>query len=164
MRKPNIWRAAPPTAFWIGILVFLDQWTKGLALTAFKNARLPHAVTWFFNIVYTENAGISFGLLQNVRLGGINPLLIFIPAVMLILLIWWARSQDPAERFGLMLVLSGALGNFWDRFSKNYVIDFIDVHWGSIHFPAFNLADSWITLGVLVMLYGMVRQARRPVG
>ena len=63
-------------------------------------------------------------------------------------------------RFALMLVLGGALGNVWDRLRYGVVIDFLDFHWGDYHWPAFNIADSAICIGVAIMLWQTLRRKK----
>ncbi len=105
----------------------------------------------FFNITYVENPGAAFGLManmdafwRNILLGGVSGLAI----VMLISFYRQYARDNGAIKLALVLVLAGAIGNLLDRIRFGVVIDFVDVHWYEYHWPAFNIADSAICIGV----------------
>jgi signal peptidase II len=136
-----------PIFFLLSIAVFIaDQATKYVILgrlSLFESVRvLP-----FFNIVYIRNTGSAFGMfssLGNFFFITIAAVAIVVVAVLII--------RDPENRVGLSLILGGAAGNLCDRFTHGYVVDFLDVHAGSRHWPAFNVADSALTIGILLLL------------
>ena len=109
----------------------------------------------FFNLTFIVNYGFAFGFLNNPSLNQIIVILVIfsIIAYFLYLLI---KTQDQFFRFSLILVLSGAVGNFIDRVLHGFVIDFIDIYLGSYHWPAFNLADSSITLGFILIIFNIL--------
>jgi signal peptidase II len=133
------------------IFIF-DRWTKELIVE-----RLPYLtsvpVTDFLNIVHARNYGGAFGFLSESPIG--KYVLLFIPiAITVGLVVYLVAGRMPASlRTALCAVLGGAIGNLYDRLSFGYVIDFIDVYFQSYHWPAFNVADSAITLGIVGWLY-----------
>jgi len=136
------------------LIIFFDQLTKILVI---KNFQLYESLSIlpFFNLTFIVNYGFAFGFLNNPSLNQIIVILIIfsIIAYFLYLLI---KTQDQFFRFSLILVLSGAVGNFIDRVLHGFVIDFIDIYLGSYHWPAFNLADSSITLGFILIMFNIL--------
>lgn len=136
------------------LIIFFDQLTKILVI---KNFQLYESLSIlpFFNLTFIVNYGFAFGFLNNPSLNQIIVILVIfsIIAYFLYLLI---KTQDQFFRFSLILVLSGAVGNFIDRVLHGFVIDFIDVYFGSYHWPAFNLADSSITLGFILIMFNIL--------
>ena len=133
---------------------FFDQLTKILVI---KNFQLYESLSIlpFFNLTFVVNYGFAFGFLNNPSLNQIIVILVIfsIIAYFLYLLI---KTQDQFFRFSLILVISGAIGNFIDRILYGFVIDFIDIYLGSYHWPAFNLADSSITLGFILIMFNIL--------
>lgn len=136
------------------LIIFFDQLTKILVI---KNFQLYESLSIlpFFNLTFIVNYGFAFGFLNNPSLNQIIVILVIfsIIAYFLYLLI---KTQDQFFRFSLILVLSGAVGNFIDRILHGFVIDFIDIYLGSYHWPAFNLADSSITLGFILIMFNIL--------
>jgi signal peptidase II len=134
-------------------VVLLDQLTKTAIMRHFVYGDSLF-VSAYFNVVRVHNAGAAFSFLSDA--GGwqrwaLSGLAALISAV---IVVWIARlpSQQWLERLALALILGGALGNLWDRLTLGYVVDFLDFHWSVRHFPAFNVADSAITIGAVLML------------
>ena len=122
----------------------------------------------FLMLRYAENPGAAFGLFRRLPPGARGPLfhLVSIGAVVLITLYYLRLNGTREERWaliGLPLVLGGALGNWVDRLARGFVIDFIEAHWRSVYtWPSFNVADSAIVVGVILLLVdGMVRRDRK---
>jgi signal peptidase II len=136
------------------LIIFFDQLTKILVI---KNFQLYESLSIlpFFNLTFIVNYGFAFGFLNNPSLNQIIVILVIfsIIAYFLYLLV---KTQDQFFRFSLILVLSGAVGNFIDRVLHGFVIDFIDIYLGSYHWPAFNLADSSITLGFILIMFNIL--------
>lgn len=136
------------------LIILFDQLTKILVI---KNFQLYESLSIlpFFNLTFIVNYGFAFGFLNNPSLNQIIVILVIfsIIAYFLYLLI---KTQDQFFRFSLILVLSGAVGNFIDRVLHGFVIDFIDIYLGSYHWPAFNLADSSITLGFILIMFNIL--------
>ncbi len=135
------------------VLVVLDQYTKGLASSALEYGRPVEVFSWF-NLTLQHNPGAAFSFLSNAG-GWQRYLFSGIAVAVSLLLVVWLYRLPPGSRLlalSLALVLGGALGNLWDRLVLGYVVDFISVHYGGYYFPAFNLADSAITVGAVAMI------------
>jgi signal peptidase II len=109
-------------------------------------------VTSFLNFVMVWNPGVSFGLLQTNKQAVVYGLSAMAIAVSIGFVVWLWRDARPIRALTVGLVVGGALGNVWDRLRFGAVIDFIDVHVAGFHWPAFNVADSAITIGVIIVL------------
>lgn len=104
---------------------------------------------------YVENPGAAWGLFQSMSPGIRNAFFIAISLAAVAFILFYFRRLEPGQRYpqvALSLLLSGAVGNFIDRLARQYVIDFIDWYAGSYHWPTFNLADSMIVVGVLMLV------------
>jgi len=135
------------------VVILLDQFTKGLATGALDYGQ-PVRVFWWFNLTLQHNTGAAFSFLNDA--GGwqryfFSVAAISISAVLAVWLCLMPRGQVLLA-VSLALILGGALGNLWDRLTLGYVVDFISVHYESYYFPAFNVADSAITVGAIGML------------
>ena len=138
----------------IALAVFVaDQLTKLWIVNHYQYGA-SEAVTSFFNLVRVHNFGAAFSFLNNE--GGWQRwgFSIFAALVSLVILVWITRlsSQQKIEGLALALILGGALGNLYDRVTLGYVVDFLDFHWSNRHFPAFNIADSAISIGAVFIL------------
>lgn len=136
----------------IAVLVFLlDQASKWAVVLWAKSGGYCLKVTSFFNIVYVKNTGISFGLLRD--LFSFSPYLL--PGICLLVIFGFFLAlryiKNPYQGWGVAIILGGALGNVFDRFVRLGVIDFLDFHLKNWHFPAFNIADTAITVGAAVL-------------
>jgi signal peptidase II len=129
------------------ILILLDQVSK-----MFARSVKPFSVAPFFNNVHAWNPGISWGLFPC-HSTLCKWILVFVELCVLTLVILWHRKSPSAlERAGLLCIIAGACGNLLDRISFGAVFDFIDLHWGGWHFPAFNVADIFISMGFLILM------------
>lgn len=139
-----------------------DQWSKWYIDHTMTLHQSRTVIEHFFNITYVHNSGAAFGILANNELR--LPLLSGV-ALIACGVIGWMFCKLPLtafwQRFGLALVFSGALGNLIDRVRLRVVIDFLDVHWYHHHWPAFNVADSAITVGVGLLLVDLWQEERR---
>jgi signal peptidase II len=137
----------------IAVVIF-DQLSKAAVRGYFAgHAAGGHEnVTSFFNIVLIYNRGMSFGLFNSG--GGLNALLFSVvaAAIVTVLTYWLSRVESPLLAGAISLIIGGAVGNVIDRIRFGAVVDFLDFHIGSWHWPAFNIADSAICVGVAVML------------
>ncbi|WP_224784714.1 signal peptidase II [Marinihelvus fidelis] len=135
------------------VIVVLDLWTKHIAVQSLDMYRPVEVFSWL-NMTLAHNTGAAFSLLANA--GGWQRWLFTGLAVVItvVLLVWMLRLQRGEWRLGLALglVMGGAIGNLVDRVRLGYVVDFIDVHVAGWHWPAFNLADSAITCGIIILL------------
>lgn len=118
-------------------------------------------VTVFFNLVLIYNKGAAFSLLSDAS-GWQRGLFIVIAAGASVLIIYLLRKHYRETLFtmALSLILGGALGNLWDRVALGQVVDFLDFHAGGRHWPAFNLADSAITVGALLLILDSFRHRK----
>ena len=135
-------------------VVVLDQLSKAGVL-GFFTGYLPgqqQKITSFFNVVLIHNRGMSFGLFNHD--GGLNALLFSLvaAAIVTVLIYWLSRASSPFLAVAIGLIIGGAVGNVIDRLRLGAVVDFLDFHLGAVHWPAFNLADSAICIGVAAML------------
>lgn len=134
------------------LVVALDQASKWWIVTALMTPPRVIPLGPFLNIVLTRNRGISFGMLRLE--GAWAPWLLsgLALAVVVGLFIWQRRARSGWIATAVGLIAGGALGNVLDRLDARGVVDFIDVHAGAYHWPAFNLADSAITVGVAILI------------
>jgi len=132
--------------------IIVDQVSKFWILTIFEKSPLAITVTPFFNIVQTWNRGISFGLFNDD--GNFNALILSLIALAIIayLLRWLWGTETRWMALALGLIIGGALGNVIDRAVHRAVLDFLDVHVAGFHWPAFNAADSFITIGAILLI------------
>ena len=141
----------------------LDRWTKILIcdhLAYLESIR----ITLFLNIVHARNMGGAFGLLSQHPAG--KYFFLVVPVVIIAGLIWYIlfRSTPFPERLSLTFVLSGAIGNIYDRFTCGYVVDFIDFSYKGYSWPAFNVADIAITTGIGLWLYSHMFLKKKVIG
>lgn len=147
---------------WLWLSVFLcaaDLWTKWLAVTHLTlYERVP--VLPVFNLTLVYNQGAAFSMLSN-QSGWQRWFLIAIAGFISTMIVVWLK-RDPqtplVHKIGLACILGGALGNALDRLRYGYVVDFIDVHFAGSHFPTFNIADSAITFGAVLLLLTLWRK------
>lgn len=148
---------------WLTLLVVvLDQVTKQIA-SAMLELYQPITVMPLFNFTLAHNYGAAFSFLSDA--GGWQRYAL--AAVALItsigITIWLKRlpKDDPWMAASLSLILGGAIGNLYDRVVLGYVVDFLDVYWGASHFPAFNIADSAISIGAAMMVIDLIRNPHK---
>ena len=149
---------------WLGIallVLLIDQFTKVLVLGAFQLGDST-PVTSFFNLVRVHNHGAAFSFLAAAG-GWQRWFFTGIGVVATLFMLWMLRSHAGQTLFclAISLVLGGAVGNVVDRLLHGYVIDFLDFFWGTWHFPAFNMADSAITLGAGLLILDEILRVRR---
>ncbi len=143
------------TSAWLGLsalVIALDQLSKLWISSHFSDGEALR-ITDFFNLVLAHNSGAAFSFLNDA--GGWQRWMF--SAIALVAAVWIVRllRQHATETLfclALALVLGGALGNLIDRVIYGYVIDFIDLYWNASHFPAFNIADSAISVGAALLL------------
>lgn len=135
----------------LAVLV-LDQTTKYLIATRFPLYESKTLISGFLNLVHIRNKGMAFGIMNRPGVDwGFILLLGATFGVVILLLVWFYRlkSEERGIAFPLSLILGGAAGNLIDRIRLGEVIDFLDFYIGPYHWPAFNVADSSITVGTL---------------
>jgi signal peptidase II len=149
----------------VAALVFgVDQLVKGLMLgrLALPDVRQIEILP-FFNLTWTENYGVSLGML-TAQSPEMRYLLVALTSVIaLVVFVWMMREKHKVDLFALALVLGGALGNIRDRFYRGYVIDYADLHFGNFRpFLIFNIADAAITIGVVIILARSLFSREKP--
>jgi signal peptidase II len=149
---------------WLGIaaaVIVLDQLTKAMIVAAFRlgDAR---TVTQFFDIVRAHNRGAAFSFLNDAS-GWQRWFFVALGIAAAAFIVWLLRRHGGQRMFGwaLALILGGALGNVIDRLVHGHVVDFVQVHWQQHYFPAFNVADSAITIGAMLLILDELRRVRR---
>jgi len=143
------------------LIVLVDQFTKILIVGYYKLGDSSY-VTSFFNVVRAHNTGAAFSFLAHAG-GWQRWLFTGIGLVATLLIVWMLRSHGGQRLFSFALacILGGAVGNVIDRVMYGYVVDFLDFHYGGWHFPAFNAADSAITLGATCLILDELLRVRR---
>ena len=143
------------------IILIADQFTKTLILGYYRLGDST-VVTSFFNIVRAHNTGAAFSFLAGAS-GWQRWLFTSIGIAATLLILWMLKSHAGQKLFSFALacILGGAVGNVVDRLLHGYVVDFLDFHWGGWHFPAFNVADSGITIGAVCLILDEILRVRR---
>jgi signal peptidase II len=166
--KPGGAASLWPWLTWAAIVLVLDQFTKILILGYYQLGDST-PVTTFFNVVRVHNHGAAFSFLSDA--GGWQRWLFTGIGVSAALFMVWLLRRHPGQKlfaFAVSSLLGGAVGNVVDRMLHGYVVDFLDFHWKVLapifplgHFPAFNLADSAITLGAACLILDELLRVRR---
>tara|TARA_B110000014_G_scaffold186109_1_gene135051 strand:+ start:456 stop:977 length:522 start_codon:yes stop_codon:yes gene_type:complete len=140
------------------ILIILDQVTKFWITLHIPRHYSISVVEGFFNLTHIRNPGVAFGLFASHE-SEYKVLFFVVTSIIAIIAILIIFHQSPenkkAARIGLILIFSGAVGNLIDRIVFKEVIDFLDFFYNGFHWPAFNIADSCITIGVSFMMYDL---------
>jgi signal peptidase II len=145
------------------LVIVLDLYTKQRISEALDLYRPREIFSWL-NITLAHNYGAAFSFLSDAGGWQRGFFIVLASVVSVVLLVWLLRLPRREWRtgLGLALVLGGAIGNLVDRVRLGYVVDFIDVHAGGWHYPAFNVADSAITCGVILLLLDALLLSRTP--
>jgi len=164
---------APRNGEWIQLrwlalsaaLVGTDQWTKQLIERALQMYEAYYILP-VFNIVRAHNRGAAFSMFDQASGWQRWAFSVLAAVVSAALVLWLARLERRANLMAaaLALILAGAVGNVIDRLRLGYVIDFVQVHWGEHYFPAFNVADSAITVGAGLLLLDALLARGKPAG
>ena len=148
-------------------ILVLDRFTKELIKARIAAYDSITVIPGLFNIVHTENPGIPFGMLANAPVFWRHAMLIGFSTIVLVvistMLLRPSMQRDAVIRTALGFILGGALGNLYDRIVNGMVTDFVEVHAGRHYFPAFNVADSAVTIGACLLLLDMWRNKEQRV-
>lgn len=131
-------------------LIFLDQISKFFAANYLQNLEPLHLIGNFFDLEYVENRGAAFGILQNKQI--FFYLITIAVSFFLIYSLFKSKNKPGVLKSSLAFLLGGALGNFIDRVRLNYVVDFLSLNFFGYHFPVFNFADLFITIGTILLI------------
>lgn len=148
----------------MAVVVALDQLTKATIRMLLPVGESRRIIPQFLDLTHVHNTGAAFGLLNAADFPYKPVVMIAIAAIALVAIAAYATQlgfHERMARFGLALILGGAFGNLIDRAIAGYVVDFVDVYWGGTHFWAFNVADSAITIGAILVLLDMIGIGRR---
>ena len=146
---------------WIVLAVFAaDLATKEWMLRLVFEPPRRIEITSFFNLVPVWNRGVSFGLLASDSPWSPYILAVMAGGIVLGLAFWLWRTERGLTRLALALAIGGAIGNLLDRLRFGAVVDFLDVHLAGYHWPAFNIADSAISIGIALLLIDSFREGR----
>ena len=136
----------------IPLFIFLDQLSKKWMLNNIIDSQIIIEINKYLNFVPVWNKGISFGMLSNFM--NINFFMIIVTSgILLFLISWFVKTKSRNLSLSLSFIISGAIGNLVDRLNHKAVVDFIDIHIGNHHWPAFNFADSYITIGAFIYVF-----------
>jgi signal peptidase II len=146
------------------VIVVLDQITKAAIVKNFFIHESYPVINGFFNLVYVMNPGAAFGFLANMSETFRYIFFIGITVAIIALIIYYivkSESQSMLLIVSLTLIFAGAVGNLIDRIRFGSVVDFLDIYIGTAHWPAFNVADSAISVGAALMIWGMIVQRKK---
>ena len=149
---------------WLAIalaIILFDQFTKTLIIGNFELGD-SRTVTSFFNVVRVHNTGAAFSFLAGAS-GWQRWFFVGLGTVAAVFIVWMLRQHGGQRLFSwaLALILGGAVGNVIDRLLHGHVVDFIQVHYAGWYFPSFNVADSAITVGAVLLILDEIRRVRR---
>lgn len=139
------------------LVLIVDQATKWLILSVLMNPPQRIPITDFLNLVLVFNRGVSFGMLSEGPNWVAIALMIFAMVLSAALCVWMWHADKLLLGIALGLVVGGAIGNVVDRILHGAVVDFVDFHVAGYHWPAFNVADSAITLGVVILIFDSLK-------
>ena len=164
MAKTTFTQSSNSVLPWLGlalILLIADQFTKVLILGYYQLGDATY-ITSFFNIVRVHNSGAAFSFLASAS-GWQRWFFTIIGIAAALFILWMLKSHSGQKLFSFALacILGGALGNVIDRMLHGYVVDFLDFHYGNWHFPAFNIADSAITVGAICLILDELLRVKR---
>ena len=154
--KKGLFQFYPHNLWWIGlaiVAIILDQWTKSIATDTLIYAD-PVPVLPFLNWTLIHNYGAAFSFLSDAG-GWQRYFFTSLAGLVSVIFVFWLMRMPKSMKvlpLAIALILGGAIGNLIDRVALGYVVDFIHVYYNNSHFPAFNIADSAITLGTILML------------
>lgn len=146
---------------WLSAAVIVADQASKLAATTYLDPYQSVAVVPFVNLTLMYNTGAAFSFLSTAA-GWQRWFFTAVALIVSAILVVWLKRLRPGETWlavALSLILGGAVGNVWDRLSLGHVVDFIDLYVGSWHWPAFNIADSAITVGAAMLIIDAIRGA-----
>lgn len=146
------------------VLLAVDQWTKYLVHNGFRWGESRTILKGIFSLTYVRNTGAAFGLLHRAPAYFRDPFFIIIPVIALFVIGFVFYRLDNRQKltaWALALIVGGAIGNLIDRLRFGFVVDFLDFYWKDYHWPAFNIADSGIVVGVALMFLQSFRQGNQ---
>lgn len=159
MKKKYLWLMVVA-----GIIIALDQLVKIYVHTNFQLGESSVVIPNFFNITYVRNPGAAFGFLAETHPEFREIFFLLMPPIALVVILLILRGvheTDTRQIIALSMIFGGAIGNYIDRLRFRYVIDFLDFHYKNAYsYPAFNIADSAIVVGVAVLMILMALEGK----
>ena len=146
-----LWRRPEP--WWLAGIVVADQITKWLVFHRIPLYDSVEVLPGLLNLTHVRNTGAAFGMFNSADFAYKGVVVAVLAALALLALVWYARQvmhESWATRTAFVLIIAGAIGNLIDRATVGYVLDFVDVMFGTWHFWAFNIADAAITVGAVI--------------
>ncbi len=146
------------------IIVIVDQSTKLFIANILPIHQSIEVIRGYFSITHIRNRGAAFGIFSGIESASITIFFIIVSLIAITAIIFFFRSVEKNNylaQIALSLILGGATGNFLDRIRLGEVIDFLDFYWHQYHWPAFNIADSSITIGAGILIWDIVIVHRR---
>ena len=153
-------RGRLPYLVLVAAILALDRWTKLLIQSRLDLDDTVSVIDGFFNITYVRNTGVAFGIFSSISSPAKSVLLSAFAALAAVLVIGYSLRTPIGNRLvhvALALILGGALGNLYDRVAYGYVVDFLEFYLRTYHWPSFNVADSAISIGVILLAIGITR-------
>jgi signal peptidase II len=148
-------------------VLFLDQASKAVVSASLQMHEVRPIIRGLLNLTLVHNTGVAFGLMAG-RVSPARTFFFLAVALLAMGVVLWMLLRLPEgqkmELVALSLIFGGALGNVIDRIRLGEVVDFIDIYYGSYHWPAFNVADSAISIGVILLLFRLVFQGEKTLG
>lgn len=142
------------------VIGILDQWSKQMVLDHFSLHENLDLIDGFFGLTYVQNPAAAFGFLGGIPEALRKMFFMLIPPLAMIFIFAMIRALNESQRYqqiALSLIFAGALGNYIDRLRFGFVVDFLDAHYHRIYtWPAFNVADSSIVIGVTLLILQMI--------
>lgn len=145
---------------WVTVILIADQLTKFIVDQTMPLHHSIPIIDDLFSLTYIRNTGAAFGILSGSAAAFRLPFLLLFSTVAIVFIVVMLRRLPDRETgliTALAFILGGAIGNLIDRIAYGEVIDFLDFYWSRFHWPAFNLADSFITIGVLITVYYLIK-------
>lgn len=147
-----VWRRRE--LWWLVVVVLIDQATKWMVFHRVPLYDSVEVIPGVFYITHVRNTGAAFGMLNAANFAYKSLLVTALAGAALLALLWYARqiaTESWTTRYAFVLIIAGAIGNLIDRATVGYVLDFVDVVFGTWHFWAFNVADAAITIGATLL-------------
>ena len=142
-----------------GLIVIVDQITKALIVKSMPLYHSVPVIPGFFNITHIQNPGGAFGFLAN-QSSSLRTIVFLLISSLAVGLIFWFYKNTPKTHPWLAnafaMIFGGAIGNLIDRIRFRKVVDFLDIYLGDLHWPAFNIADSAISIGIAIFIYHLL--------
>ena len=138
------------------LMVFLDQISKYIIVSKFSLGQSIEIIKDFFSLTYVQNYGAGFSIMQNATYTFY--VITVIAVVILTYMLLKAKKEEKLNKISYLLIIGGALGNFIDRLTRIYVVDFLDFLIFGWNFPVFNVADCFVTIGCFLLIFSTIME------